>query len=258
MNWYFYKIFLPLMALWTLMFAALLTGQVSLSWGIIFVVWFLIGPVGSGVGYHRLFSHRQFETWRPVEITLAVLGTLAAYAPLLFWVSNHNFHHKNSDDEVDSSSPKWYGAWNSFLMSRMRENTLNNVDIKNYCTRRILVDPKLKWLSRHFIKIIWVTVILLAVSGPFALVNFFLMPVLIEHIRVNLISCASHMKSIPGSYRNHATKDLSQNNIILGWLTMGFAWHNNHHHDERRLVLQERWWELDIEGLIGKLLSKPR
>ena len=254
MNWYYYKIFLPLVGLWILTGLGVALGYVVLSWKVILISWFLIGPVGSGVGYHRLFSHRQFETWRLVELVLAALGTLAAYAPLLFWVSNHQFHHKNSDQAVDYSSPKQYGFWESFLWARMREKSLKNIDIKNYCSRKILIDPKLRWLSRHFISIIWGTIICLSVISLNLLVNVFLIPVLIEHVRVNLISSLSHMK-IPLNYRNHKTSDDSYNNYLLGYLTMGFAWHNNHHYDERKLILQEKWWEIDIEGLIGKILS---
>jgi fatty-acid desaturase len=65
----------------------------------------------------------------------------------------------------------------------------------------------------------------------------------------------SHL-NIPLSYRNFETKDNSHNNIIIGWLSFGFGWHNNHHHDQRELVNTHHWWEIDIEGQIAKLISK--
>jgi fatty-acid desaturase len=37
---------------------------------------------------------------------------------------------------------------------------------------------------------------------------------------------------------------------------MGFGWHNNHHHNPAKNIVQDRWWEIDIEGYIGYLLSK--
>jgi fatty-acid desaturase len=41
----------------------------------------------------------------------------------------------------------------------------------------------------------------------------------------------------------------------LGWLGMGFGWHNNHHAHPGKLILTERWWEIDIEGYVGWVLS---
>lgn len=255
MNWYFYKIFLPLVFLWTVSFIAMFTGHLSVSWVPVLISWFFIGPIGIGVGYHRLFSHRQFVTARWVELTLALLGTLAAYAPVLFWASNHQYHHKHSDETADPSSPSKHGFFESFLWYRLRQSTLQKVDIKNYCTRKILIDPQLRWLSRHFTKIIWGTMLVLLLFGFPALVNYFLLPAFLEHARINIVSSVVHMKSFPGNYRNHITTDESYNNLVLGFLTMGFAWHNNHHAHERQLNLREKWWELDIEGLIGKALD---
>jgi len=39
--------------------------------------------LGITIGFHRLFTHRSFETVRPVKLLLAVLGSMAAEGPLL-------------------------------------------------------------------------------------------------------------------------------------------------------------------------------
>ncbi len=257
MNWYFYKVFLPLIGLWILALVGIAMGQIHLSWLTIFISWFFLGPVGIGVGFHRLFSHRQFKTGYFLEMTIAALGTLVAYTPILFWVSNHQYHHKRSDKEEDPSSPKWHGFWESFLWYRLRQSALTKVDLKNYCSRQVLLDPKLRWLSKNFVKIVWSVILILMVIDRNLLVSLYLIPILIEHLRINLVSSVSHIK-IPFSYRNYATSDSSYNNFIFGYLSMGFAWHNNHHQDERKLSLNDKWWELDIEGALAKLISKPK
>jgi stearoyl-CoA desaturase (delta-9 desaturase) len=111
------------------------------------------------------------------------------------------------------------------------------------------------FLSKHFTKIIYGTIIILSCIGFDWLVSLFVIPTFIEHQRVNLVSSASHL-NIPFSYKNFKTSDHGQNNVLLGYATMGFGWHNNHHALPRKLINQERWWEVDIEGLIGHLLSK--
>ena len=230
-------------------------GHAQIQWPIVALVWFLIGPVGIGVGFHRLFSHRQFETSPIIETALAVLGTLAAYAPVLFWASQHQYHHRHSDTDKDPSSPTQMGFWESFLWYRLRSENEKMVVLDSYCSKRILLNPTLRSLSRHFTKIVWGVILVLLLIDYNLLISAYLFPVAIEHLRINLVSSITHM-NVPFSYRNFETEDTSQNNFVLGYLTMGFAWHNNHHNDERRLVLTHHWWELDVEGLIGKLLSR--
>lgn len=257
MNSYTWKVFVPLNLLFIAAVVGATLGIVHIHWLLVFVGWFLMGPIGVGVGFHRLFSHRQFETSRPVELTLATLGTLAAYAPILFWVSQHQYHHQHSDEPEDPSSPMQTSFVESFLWYRLRAGVEKKIDLKSYCSKRALMDPAIRSLSRHFVKIVWGVILILLLISPDLLVSLYLIPVMIEHTRINLISSAAHVR-LYGSYRNHNTPDTSYNNWILGYLTMGFAWHNNHHNDERQLVLSEQWWELDVEGQIARLLSRRK
>ena len=255
MNWYFYKVWIPLSILTLVCCALAAFGVLTVNWYVVFTAWFLVGPVGMGVGFHRLFGHRQFETWRPIELALAVLGTLSLYAPLFFFASLHQRHHRVSDLPEDPSSPAEYGFWESFLWYRMRESIVDKVSVRNACAIRILKDKKLLFLSFNFTKIVWLYVITVALIDVNLLLSMVLLPALIEHTRVNLISSLSHTK-VPFSYRNYDTPDKSYNNFVFGLLSMGFGWHNNHHQDQQELVNHHRWWELDVEGLIGKLISK--
>jgi fatty-acid desaturase len=254
MNSYFYKIWIPLQGLTILCFFLLFSGSLSVDIYWIVLTWFFIGPVGLGVGFHRLLSHRQFQTRKPIEYILALLGTLAAYSPIAFFVGNHNYHHAYSDTNKDPSTPM-KGFWESFLWWRMRTDVLKMVNVKCYCFKVFLKDDILKFMSRNFNYIIYIYVILLSLISLEALATFFIFPVFIEHLRINLISSMSHL-NVPFSYRNFDTNDTSQNNYVFGILSMGFGWHNNHHKDQRQLINHHRWWELDIEGLIGYLLSK--
>ena len=255
MNWYFYRVWIPLQVLTVAAFVAIALGYLNINWTLVLISWFLIGPVGTGVGYHRLFSHRQFETWKPIEYLIALLGTLAAYAPVLFWASQHQYHHKVADTDKDPSSPTNFGFWESYLWWRMRQSVLKKIDLRNYPTRILIKDPVLVFLSKHFTKIIYATVIMLAAVDLNLLVSLFVIPVFIEHQRINIVSSASHL-NIPLSYKNFESEDQGQNNLVLGYTTMGFGWHNNHHAFPRKLINQERWWEIDVEGVIAWLLKK--
>ncbi len=256
MNWYFYRVWLPLQILLGIGIAMTFFNTVLINWWIVVTCFFLMGPVGIGVGFHRLFSHRSFTTWRPVEILLAFFGTLSAYAPILFWCSNHHYHHRHSDYEEDTSSPAFHGFWASFLTYRMKKGVLKKINVRNTPIKKMLRDPVLMFISTRFELIIWTYVIILFVIGGWGLLlSGFLIPSALEHLRTNIVSSLCHL-DLPLSYRNHCTDDMSQNNILLGYLTFGFAWHNNHHKCETKVSYHEKWWEIDIEGLIAKALSK--
>src|SRR6516225_1053718 len=85
--------------------AAGLAGAGVLLWGWGFswvelgllVGMYLLTALGITVGFHRLFTHRAFETSRVVQFILAVLGSMAVQGPVLRWVALHRRHHQYSD-----------------------------------------------------------------------------------------------------------------------------------------------------------------
>ncbi len=254
MNNYFYKIWLPFHAIFIASTLLVFINAIEINWVILCVSWFLIGPVGIGIGFHRLFSHRQFKTWRPIEILLACLGTLAAYGPLLYWVTQHQYHHKHTDTDKDINDPK-KGFWHSFLYWRLTKNAENFILLKDKNSLLIAKDKIFVWLSKYFISIIYLFALTSLLFGPSIFISMFVFPIFIEHFRINILNSLAHL-NIPGSYKNFSHNDNSQNNFILGIITFGFGWHNNHHANPGELINTHKWWELDIEGQLAKLISK--
>lgn len=256
MNPYFYHVFLPHVFLTGISITLLLTSQASLNFAVIFSIWLLIGPIGMGTGFHRLFSHRQFITYKYIEYILAILGTIASYTPLGYFVASHNHHHKYADTDKDVTSPQ-RGFWHSFLWWRLKKDCLKAVDIRSYPFKQFLKDPVLKSISKNYLYIIYGYIIIVTlIFGWWGLINMYMLPIVIEHVRLNLVSSISHIENMPFSYRNHKLNDNSVNNYLFGPLSFGFAWHNNHHADQRKLYLKQNWWEFDFEGLVGTLIQK--
>jgi len=65
--------------------------------------------LGITVGYHRLFTHRSFESPPVVRFLLATAGAMAFQGPPLYWVSIHRRHHEYSDEHGDPHSPSPVG-----------------------------------------------------------------------------------------------------------------------------------------------------
>src|SRR5580698_5488072 len=50
---------------------------------------YLLSALGITVGFHRLFTHKSFETSCFVRFLLATLGSMAAQGSVLKWVAVH-------------------------------------------------------------------------------------------------------------------------------------------------------------------------
>jgi stearoyl-CoA desaturase (delta-9 desaturase) len=68
----------------------------------------------------------------------------------------------------------------------------------------------------------------------------------------NAINSITHMFG----YRTWPTPEQSRNNLWLGLPTLGEAWHNNHHAWPAAAIFGLRWWEIDLGGLVIRLLEQ--
>ena len=76
----------------------------------VMAIMYVISITGVTLGFHRLLTHRSFQTYKPVEYTLAILGSLAVQGPVMSWVADHRKHHAHTDQEGDPHSPHGHGS----------------------------------------------------------------------------------------------------------------------------------------------------
>jgi fatty-acid desaturase len=76
---------------------------------VLLIVMSVLTGFGIGVGHHRLFSHRSFQTFMPIRVLFAVLGSMAGEGPPLYWAAVHRCHHRYSDRPGDPHSPNLHG-----------------------------------------------------------------------------------------------------------------------------------------------------
>jgi stearoyl-CoA desaturase (delta-9 desaturase) len=174
----------------------------------------------------------------------------------MYWRIEHLHHHATSDTTQDIHSPI-NGRANSFLLWSFNVNRINAV-FKNKKSVRSLKqvkqDKHIMYASDYFVFINIIFLVLLF----FIDINLFFawnVGYLLEHIKIGIINWILHEPRFPGNYRNHDTTDQSFNNVFLGLITFGFGWHNNHHANCKKLILTEHWWEVDLEGQIGKMIA---
>jgi stearoyl-CoA desaturase (Delta-9 desaturase) len=232
-------------------------------------VMYLLTAVGITVGFHRLLTHRSFQTSKPTEYTFAVLGSMAVQGPAIAWVADHRKHHAHTDEEGDPHSPHvghdggirgvLAGLWHAhsgWLMS-----TQGRADWKRYAAD-LYEDRGMRTISRQFVPLVLASLAIPAlagyiVSGTLAgaatgllwggLVRIFF----VHHVTWSVNSVCHYFGT-----RRFDTDDRSTNVFWLALPSLGESWHHNHHAFPRSAVHGLRRWEIDPSALIIGAMEK--
>src|ERR1044071_6082725 len=76
----------------------------------VLAIMYVLTGYGVTLGFHRLLTHRSFQTYKGVEYLLAGLGSMAVQGPGMTWVADHRKHHAHTDREGDPHSPHGHGG----------------------------------------------------------------------------------------------------------------------------------------------------
>jgi stearoyl-CoA desaturase (delta-9 desaturase) len=71
------------------------------DWSVTLLGFFLLGCLGTTVTYHRLLSHRSWNSPRWFEYLGTVLGSFSLIGSSIAWVALHKQHHRYTDKEGD-------------------------------------------------------------------------------------------------------------------------------------------------------------
>ena len=227
-----------------LLLTAVFFGDWNWFWLSLGVYWFT-GVFGINIGLHRLLSHRSFKTSAWKEKILGVIAVLTTVGSPLAWVAVHRQHHRSTETPLDPHSPyqlgnfrAWFGLWKH-----------QPLDLK--LVRDLRRDSFQKFLHRRYLYIILVYCVILAVIDPWLVIYAYAIPACMCFWAAGMINVWSHVSG----YRNHATDDLSKNNIMLSVITLGEGWHNTHHAHPARYKQGEKWWELDPPSWVIRLIK---
>lgn len=254
-------------------FVGLVAAAVSLwgwgfSWGELALLlgMYLATAIGITVGYHRLFTHRSFETNRVVKFILGVLGSMAVQGPLLKWVADHRKHHQHSDHDEDPHSPHLHGKgfWGlicGFWHAHMGWFLASETGTLARYVKDLKQSRLLRMVSALFP--VWVLCGLLI---PTALGFFFLggwkgallgliwgglVRIFFVHHVTWSVNSICHL----WGQQPYRTGDESKNNVVFGVLALGEGWHNNHHAFPTAASHGFRWWQIDVSYWVIRVLS---
>jgi stearoyl-CoA desaturase (Delta-9 desaturase) len=243
-----------------------MVGPVELG---LLAVGYVLTGIGITVGYHRHFTHRSFETYRPVRYAFAVLGQMAVEGDVLTWVADHRKHHRFSDQEGDPHSPHHgfadgvlgalHGLWHAhtgWLFSHV-----GRADRARYA-KDLLRDTGLRVIAKLFLPLVLVSLLVPALVGWALLGGLYgflaglvwggaVRIFLLHHVTFSINSICHFW-----GRRRFASSDESRNVWWLSWLSFGESWHNNHHAFPSSAFHGLRRFELDPGGWVIWLLEK--
>lgn len=218
---------------------------------------YLLTALGLEVGYHRLFSHAAFEAKPALKYALAVLGSMTAQGPALYWAALHRHHHANSDTSTDPHSPVEKGFWHAHLGWMLEAPP---ADLFEYVPE-LFADRTLVRVDRHYFVWLLAGLVIPAALGAAVyrtpegalrgllfggLVRIFLS----QHAIWSINSICHLFGSQP-----FASRDASRNVAWLQLPTLGGSLHNAHHAFPFTAKNAFRWWELDLSYAAIRLFA---
>lgn len=232
-------------------------------------VMYLLTAIGITVGFHRLLTHRSFQTSKPLEYAFAVLGSMAVQGPVISWVADHRKHHAHTDEEGDPHSPHvghaggargvLTGLWHAhsgWLMS-----TQGRADWKRYAAD-LNEDRGMRTISRHFVALVVASLVIPALAGylvsgtPAGAATGLLWGGLVRIFFVHHVTWSVNSICHYFGTRRFDTDDRSTNVFWLALPSLGESWHHNHHAFPRSAVHGLKRWEIDPSALFIGLLEK--
>ena len=224
---------------------------------------YLLTALGVTVGFHRLLTHRAFQTSAPLQYIFAILGSMAVQGPVIAWVADHRKHHAHTDVDGDPHSPHvghgdgvrgvFSGLWHAHVGWLLVDQ--GRAERRRYAPE-LCEDRGMRRLNRWFplLVVYGLAIPALAgylVSGSIAgaatgllwggLVRVFF----VHHVTWSINSVCHFTGS-----RRFDVDDHSTNVFWLALPTLGESWHHNHHAFPRSAQHGLRWWELDPSAMV--------
>lgn len=224
----------------------------------LFLGMYMLTTFGITIGFHRLLTHRSFQTFKPIEYFLAIAGSMAVEGPVNTWVADHRKHHAHTDEEGDPHSPHvGHGGGIKGVLKGLFHAHIGwtftdhgKAEQEKYA-KDLYEDRGMRFISDFFV--LWVVLGLLIPAGIGYLVtgtlagaaSGFLWGGLVRVFFVHHVTFSINSVCHFLGTRRFEVDDYSTNVFWLALPSMGEAWHHNHHAFPRSANHGLKKWELD-------------
>ncbi len=242
-------------------------GFMGWSYLAMFFIGWMMTALGITIGFHRLMSHKSFETYRSVRAFWMCLGAMSVEGAPLIWCAVHRRHHSCSDQHGDPHSPHLHdgGFWNvvkgfwyaqvGWLFAGYWSYPNEEKYIPDLLKDKLLVN-----LSNFYVVFIVISLAIptgigyLIGGGKGAMLGLLwggLVRVFWTHHMTWAINSVCHI----WGKRDYQSNDHSTNNWFCGLLAWGEGWHNNHHAFPSSARHGLKWWQVDVSWMIIRAMK---
>jgi stearoyl-CoA desaturase (delta-9 desaturase) len=235
----------------------------------VFAIMYILSGFGVTVGFHRMLTHRAFQTHKVTRYVFAYLGMLSVQGPVIDWVADHRKHHAHTDVEGDPHSPHvghghgvkgaLKGLWHAHVGWLWR--THGEASARKYA-KDLVEDRGMRILNRKFPWIVVASLAIPALLGGLLTMSWwgaftgliwggFLRIFLQHHVTWSVNSVCHFFGK-----RRFDIEDHSTNVFWLAIPSFGESWHHNHHAFPRSAAHGLKRSEIDISAGLINLMKR--
>ena len=250
----FFLTLLPLLGIVGTSFYVYFNGVVWQEPILLLLFWFISG-MGITMGYHRLFSHKSYQTNVFVEWVLMIFGSLALENTILKWSSDHRKHHSKPESEEDPYSIT-KGFWYAHI-GWVVENTDEEKN-KIIAVKDLEKKSAVRFQSKYYLLI--------------AIIGGFIVPFLIglsfgrplgavlwgSFLRITLVHHATFFINSLCHFVGKKTYDsdsTARDSWVMSLFTFGEGYHNYHHKFPSDFRNGVSWFAFDPSKWFINILS---
>ncbi len=253
----FFLTLLPIIGIIGTSFYIYFNGMVWQEPVLLIIFWFISG-MGITMGYHRLFSHKSYQTNVFIEWILMIFGSLALENTILKWSSDHRKHHNKAETEDDPYSITkgfWY-AHIGWVIENTSEEKNKVVGVKDLEKKSAVRFQKKYYFSIAIIGGFIVPYLIgLSFERPIGalLWGSFLRVTLVHHATFFINSLCHYV-----GRRTYDSESTARDSWFMSLFTFGEGYHNYHHkfpYDFRNgiswFAFDPSKWFINILSLFG-------
>ncbi|MDB5039131.1 MAG: Stearoyl-CoA 9-desaturase [Bacteriovoracaceae bacterium] len=188
---------------------------------------YISGFIGISVGYHRLLTHKSFDTYNWVKYAHVFLAVIGMQLGPITWVRTHKIHHARADTDEDPHTQIYGWLWGlcGWLMlshPKIGKSFLGrHLDLKD-----LTADKTIVFFEKH-----WFTIFLLSFVPLyfFGGISFVLWCGCFRAVYLSYFIWILNVSGHGTGARKFPTRDRSTNSLIISIASGGEGWHNNHH-----------------------------
>ncbi len=223
--------------------------------------------LGITIGFHRLCTHKSFETYRWVRALWMIIGTMSIEGAPLTWCAVHRRHHSHSDRHGDPHSPNLHGRgvwgmikglWHGqvgWLFTGYWSKPNYDKWIPDLLRDRVLVVINNSYVLFVVLSLVIPSAIGYLIDGWFGAFLGFLWGGLVRVFMTHHITWSINSLCHVFGRRDFKSSDHSTNNLLCGVLAWGEGWHNNHHAFPSSARHGLKWWQFDFSWIIIRVMK---